>query len=167
VVLVDYDPSWPGQFAKEAGRIRAALGSRAIRIEHVGSTSVPGLVAKPILDILLVVANSADESAYVPELEAAGYRLRIREPEWYQHRLLKGPEIPLNLHVFSVGSPEVDRMLRLRDRLRSDRADRQLYARTKRELAARTWKYTQNYADAKTAIIEAILSRAGSLSSSP
>ena len=81
--LVEYDPGWPEQFAREAQRIRAALGPRAIRIEHVGSTSIPGLVAKPIIDIDLVVADSSDEPSYVPALEATGYVLRIREPDWH------------------------------------------------------------------------------------
>ncbi len=86
----EYDPAWPCLFEREAQRIRGALGERALMVEHVGSTSVPGLAAKPIIDILLVVADSADEASYVPDLEAVGYVLRIREPEWHQHRVFKG-----------------------------------------------------------------------------
>ena len=138
---------------------RAALGDRAIRIEHAGSTSVPGLVAKPILDIVLVVANSADEHSYVPALEARGYVLRNREPNWHQHRLFKGPGINIHLHVFSQGSVEVDRMVLLRDWLRAIASDRKLYADSKQALAGRTWKYVQNYADVKSGVIEAILAR--------
>ncbi len=160
IALIDYDPAWPAQFAREASRIRGALGERALRIEHIGSTSVPGLLGKPIIDVLLVVADSANEPSYLPDLEAAGYVLRIREPDWYQHRLFKGPDIPVNLHVFSFGSPEINRVLALRDRLRTDEADRQLYARTKQRLAAQKWTYTQNYADAKSEVIEGILARA-------
>lgn len=160
--VVDYDPAWPLRFEREAEKIRAALGSVALRIEHVGSTAVPGLAAKPIIDILLVVANSADEASYVHRLEQSGYRLRIREPEWHEHRMLKGPENDLNLHVFSLGCPEIDRMLAFRDRLRTSVSDRELYARSKRELAQQNWKYTQNYADAKTAVIEEILLRVSS-----
>jgi GrpB-like predicted nucleotidyltransferase (UPF0157 family) len=159
IALAEYNSEWPELFSREAGRVRSALGDRALRIEHVGSTSVPGLAAKPIIDILLVVADSADESSYVPALEAAGFVLRIREPEWHQHRMLKGRQVDLNLHVFSTGCKEIDRLLSLRDRLRSNRAERQLYEQTKRLLAGRTWKYTQNYADAKSEVIEAILSR--------
>ncbi len=166
VLLVEYDPKWPERFVREAERIRAALGERAIRVEHVGSTSVPGLLAKPIVDIVLVVASSADEPAYVPALEASGYVLRIREPNWHEHRLFKGPETDVNLHVFSSGSSEVERMVTFRDRLRSNPADRELYAETKRDLARRTWKYRQNYADAKSDIIDSILSR-GTPSSPP
>ncbi len=161
VTLVDYDPAWPLLFAREADRIRGVLGDRVLLLEHVGSTSVPGLLAKPILDMLLVVADSADEAAYVEPLEAAGYVLRIREPDWHEHRLLKGPDTDVNLHVYTAGSREIERNLLFRDRLRGNREDRDLYARTKRELAARTWKYTQNYADAKSEIIEEILLRAG------
>lgn len=162
VLIVDYNPEWPRQFAAEAAKIRAALGERALLLEHVGSTSVPRLAAKPILDILLVVAESADEPSYVPDLERAGYVLRIREPEWFQHRVLKGVEPAVNLHVFSPGCPEIERMLLMRDWLRAHDDDRALYEKTKRELAQRTWKYVQNYADAKTAVVEAILARARS-----
>ena len=129
-------------------------------LEHVGSTSVPGLSAKPIIDIVMAVADSSDEASYVKQLEERGYTLRIREPDWYEHRLLKPPEVPGNLHVFSAGCPEIEQMLLFRDWLRAHAEDRLLYEATKRELAARTWKYTQNYADAKSEVVQAILARA-------
>ncbi len=163
VQLAEYDPGWPGQYELEAARIRAALGDRVLRLEHVGSTSVPGLAAKPVIDILLVVADPAEEEAYVPALEQAGYRLVIREPDWYQHRLLNPREATgpgVNLHVHPPDSPEIARNLRFRDRLRADRADRELYERTKRQLAARDWTYMQQYADAKGEVVEAIMRRA-------
>jgi GrpB-like predicted nucleotidyltransferase (UPF0157 family) len=160
IVLAEYDRGWPQLFRREADRIRATLGERALQIEHVGSTSVPGLAAKPVIDILLVVADSADEQAYLVPLEAAGYGLRIREPDWHEHRVLKGPDTNINLHVFSRGSLEIERMLAFRDWLRSNEADRVLYERSKRELAERDWKYVQDYADAKTAVVEAIIARA-------
>jgi GrpB-like predicted nucleotidyltransferase (UPF0157 family) len=160
VVIVDYDPAWPDLFRREAERVRDALGPRALQIEHTGSTSVPGLPAKPIIDMLLAVMDSADENAYVPDLERDGYRLRIREPEWHEHRMLKGPATDSNLHVFSSGCPEIERILLFRDWLRRNTADRDLYARTKVAFAQREWKYAQNYADAKTQIIEEILERA-------
>src|SRR5881628_765423 len=115
ILIVDYDPHWLELFAREAERIRSVLGGGALQIEHGGSTSVPGLAAKPIIDLLLVVADSAEEDAYAPALEAAGYVLRIREPGWYEHRLFKGPDTDINLHVFSSGCPEIDRMLLFRD----------------------------------------------------
>jgi GrpB-like predicted nucleotidyltransferase (UPF0157 family) len=160
ITLVEYDPLWPEYFAREAWRIKNILGNRALRVEHVGSTSVPGLMAKPIIDMLLVVTDSANEPSYATALEAAGYRLTIREPDWHQHRLFKGPEININLHVFTEGSEEIHRTVLLRDWLRTNRADRELYARTKRELASKKWKYVQNYADAKGEVIEGILARA-------
>src|SRR5689334_20440494 len=111
ILLVDYDPQWPEVFRREEDRIRKALGPRALRIEHTGSTSVPGLAAKPVIDMLLVVAGSADEPAYVPALEAAGYVLRIREADWFEHRMFKGTAPEAHLHVFSAGCPEIDRVL--------------------------------------------------------
>lgn len=160
IMLVEYDPAWPEHFAREARRMSEALGPRAVRIEHIGSTSVPGLVAKPIIDILLVVADSADEPSYVPALEGAGYVLRIREPEWHQHRLFKGPDTNINMHVYTVGSVEIERYLIFRDWLRDHPAERDLYAHTKRDLAQREWRYVQNYADAKSEVVEEIIARA-------
>lgn len=158
--LVEYDPEWPRKYEQEAKRIRAALGQHALRMEHVGSTSVPGLSAKPIIDIVLVVAESGNEHQYAPALESAGYHLHLREPGWCQHRLFKGAEDGVNLHVFSQGCSEIERMLRFRDWLRASQDDRELYAQTKRALAGQEWKYTQNYADAKTRVVEEIMSRA-------
>lgn len=157
--IAEYDAQWPLRFEREARRIRGALAGRALQVEHVGSTSVPGLAAKPIIDIVLVVTDSADEAAYAPALEAAGYRIRIREPEWFQHRMLKDGAGDVNLHVFSTGCPEVDRMIAFRNWLRAHPADRELYERTKRALAESEWGCTQDYADAKTAVVREILAR--------
>jgi len=158
--LVEYDYRWPELFNREANRIRSVLGKKALQIEHVGSTSVPGLCAKPIIDIILVVENSADEVSYVPELEKVGYTLKIREPSWYEHRMFKGPDTDINLHVFSKGTPEVERMIRFRDWLRKNQEDRDKYADIKRSLAELNWKHVQDYADAKTSIVEEIMNRA-------
>ena len=158
--LAEYDPEWPGLFDREAARIRSILGDRVLRLEHVGSTSIPGLAAKPIIDIVLLVPDSADEAAYVSPLVAAGYLLRIREPGWYEHRVLNGPDTKVNLHVFSDGCPEIERMLAFRDRLRTHDDERQRYEDTKRELAAREWTYVQHYADAKGEVVEGIIARA-------
>jgi GrpB-like predicted nucleotidyltransferase (UPF0157 family) len=161
--IVDYDEVWPQLFQREADRIKSVLGRRALCVEHIGSTSVPGLAAKPTIDVLLVVANSADEGAYLSLLEDVGYKLLIREPEWHEHRMFKGPEADVNLHVFSSGCPEIGRVLAFRDRLRKNEADRELYMCAKRELAQKDWEQVQIYADAKTAVIEMILSRAHEL----
>ena len=163
ITFVEYDPAWPALFEREAARIRSILGDRVIRLEHTGSTSVPGLAAKPTVDITMTVANVLDEPAWVPDLEAAGYRLVIREhePEWYDHRVLKGPDTNINLHVFSDGCRELDRMVGFRDWLRTHDDDRALYEATKRDLIKRDWKFVQNYADAKGEVVEAIAARAG------
>ena len=160
IYLAPYDPAWPSLFSRLAKQIREALGDAILLLEHVGSTSVPGLSAKPIIDMVLAVADSSDESSYVKPLEEKGYTLRIREPDWYEHRLLKPPEVEGSLHVFSAGCEEIERMLLFRDWLRIHADDRLLYEETKRELAARTWKYTQNYADAKAKVVQEILARA-------
>lgn len=158
--LAEYDPEWPLLYEREAERIGAALGSRMLRIEHVGSTSVPGLAAKPLIDIALVVPDSADESSYVPPLEEAGYVLRVREPDWFEHRLFKGPDTNVNVHTFSEGCEEVERMVAFRDWLRTHDDERDLYLAAKRELAQREWKYVQNYADAKSTVVREIVARA-------
>jgi GrpB-like predicted nucleotidyltransferase (UPF0157 family) len=159
IYLAPYDPTWPDLYDSEERRIRAALGNLALQVEHVGSTSVPGLSAKPIIDIDLVVADTTDETAYVPALVNAGYVLRGREPDWHQHRLFRGTHPKVNLHVFTLGCREIPRMLEFRDLLRSNDGERDLYLRRKQELAAQTWKYVQNYADAKSDVVEDIIGR--------
>ena len=160
--LVPYDGKWPRRYARLAARIRTALSERALLIEHVGSTAVPGLAAKPVLDVVLAVTDSADEPSYGPQLVNAGFELRIREPAWFEHRLFRPADRSANLHVFSTGCEEVGRMVMFRDRLRGNDGDRDLYAATKRELAGRTWRYTQDYAQAKSEVVREILARAQS-----
>jgi GrpB-like predicted nucleotidyltransferase (UPF0157 family) len=155
--LADYDPDWPKKFETHAKVIDGALGDSALRVEHVGSTSVPGLAAKPIIDILVVVADSADESAYLPQLEAAGYVLRVREPDWNEHRMLRTPEQDVHVHVYTAGCPEVGRVLTFRDCLRRNSNDRRRYEQTKRELAAKDWLDMNAYAAAKSEVIESII----------
>jgi GrpB-like predicted nucleotidyltransferase (UPF0157 family) len=157
ITLSDPDPSWPLVFDAEAVKIRTALGNRARLLEHVGSTAVPGLAAKPVVDIVLTVDDITDEESYLPPLEAIGYRIHLREPDWHQHRLLKRDSPTVNLHVFPVDSPEVGRMVAFRDRLRSDPAARSRYQELKRDLSDREWDTVQAYADAKSPFIEGIL----------
>jgi GrpB-like predicted nucleotidyltransferase (UPF0157 family) len=157
--LAPPDPSWPQQYAVVASRIQESVGPVAVLVEHVGSTSVPGLAAKPIIDVLLLVPDPADEAAYVLPLEAAGFLLHLREPHWHQHRLLKARDPEVNLHVFGEGSEEAERMLLFRNRLRTDGAARGLYEETKRRLAVRDWARVQDYADAKSDVVEAIIAR--------
>ncbi len=160
VTLAEYDPEWPDLFDREAKRIRGVLGETALVVEHVGSTSIPGLCAKPIIDIMLIVPDSGDEPAYVPDLEAAGYKLTIREPDWEKHRCFKGPDTNINLHVYSPDNGQAERYRLFRERLIGHDDERKLYEAKKRELAARTWKYIQHYADAKTEVIDEIIERA-------
>lgn len=160
IELAEYDPLWPTLYEREAVRVREALGAAALRLEHVGSTSVLGLAAKPLIDMIVVVADSSEEAAYVPALETAGYVLTIREPDWYEHRLFKGPDTHVNLHTFADGCEEVERMVAFRDWLRAHDDDRELYESAKRELAAREWRHVQNYADAKSAVVAEISARA-------
>ena len=134
--LADYDPDWPRLFRREADRMRAVLGEAALRVEHVGSTSVPGLAAQPVIDIVLAVPDSADEPAYVPRLEAGGYVLQIREPDWYEHRLFKGPDTDINLHVFSRRRAGDRQDGAVPDWLRNDDRER-YYCCAKRDLAPR------------------------------
>jgi GrpB-like predicted nucleotidyltransferase (UPF0157 family) len=135
IAVVDPDPSWPAQFDELADRIRLAVGDQVLELEHVGSTSVAGLPAKPIIDIDLTVIDSSDEPAYVPELERVGFVLRIREPRWHEHRCLVAPSPRANLHVWSPDSPEAIRHRMFRDWLRDHRDDRVRYAAAKRASA--------------------------------
>jgi len=160
IKIFDYDPEWPNKFAKHAKTISEAVGSFLLRIEHIGSTSVPGLAAKPVIDILVVVPDSANESAYLPRLEAAGYVLRVREPYWNEHRMFRTPEKDVHVHVYSAGCPEIQRNLIFRNRLRSNAEDRKRYEQTKRELVAEDWPDMNTYARAKTEVIEIIIAAA-------
>ena len=156
VTLVEWDPAWPVRFERESARIREALGDVARRVEHIGSTAVPGLAAKPVVDILLTVADADAEAGFVPALEAAGYVLRVREP---RHRMLRTPDLGVHVHVYADDDVECDRYLRFRERLRSSPEDRAAYERLKRELAAHDWTDRNDYADAKGPLVEAIIAR--------
>ena len=134
IVIVAYSPSWPARFAAERQRITEALGPTARRIDHVGSTSVPGLDAKPIIDIDVSVQNPDDESAYLPALERAGYHLRVREPG---HRLVRTMNRDVHVHICGEGSDWERQHLLFRDWLRCNAADRHAYAALKRELVPR------------------------------
>jgi GrpB-like predicted nucleotidyltransferase (UPF0157 family) len=167
IVMADYDLAWPERFRQEEVRIVAALGEAALSVEHIGSTSVPGLAAKPIVDILLVVENSGEEASYLPALEEAGYVLRVREPDFHEHRMFRTAAKDVHVHVFSLGSPEIERYLLLRESLRQNEEERELYAQTKRALAKQDWPTMEHYAEAKTEVVEGIISRATAARSGP
>lgn len=136
IEVLEYDDRWPVDFERVAGRIAAALGDAVLELHHVGSTSVPGLAAKPIIDVDLVVADPADEAAYVPALESAGFVHVVREPWWHEHRLLKGDDPHTNLHVFGPDCPEVVRHQMFRRWLVDHPEELELYAAAKRAAAA-------------------------------
>ena len=160
IEISDYQPLWPEKFQAHAKIIAGVLNERALRIEHIGSTAVNGLAAKPIIDILLVVENSANEDSYLPQLQAASYELRVREPDFYEHRMLGTPAKDVHVHVYSPTSPEIERYLTFRDRLRENARERQFYEETKRRLATQSWTDMDAYASAKTGVIEAIIAAA-------
>ena len=156
-VISDYDPAWPVRFGELETRIRSALGAAALAIEHIGSTSVPHLAAKPIIDVLVVVADVDDESSYVAALEDAGFVLRVREAG---HRMFRTPDRDVHIHVYSSGDQAIRDYLDLRDWLRVDEADRTRYADVKRDLARRRWSDMNHYAEAKSDVIQQVLGRA-------
>jgi GrpB-like predicted nucleotidyltransferase (UPF0157 family) len=163
IEVTDPDPAWPRHYAELAGRIRKALDRRVLHLEHVGSTSVPGLAAKPIIDIDLTVADPGREQDYVPTLERVGFKLVIREPWWYGHRALVADEPRCNLHVFGPDSAELARHLIFRDWLRDNPDDRDRYAATKQQAAAEAnagGEHVMQYNARKQQIIREIYHRA-------
>ncbi|MCC3280458.1 GrpB family protein [Arthrobacter sp. zg-Y40] len=155
--LHDYDDGWPAVYLTHRHRIEAALAPARVGIEHMGSTSVPGLAAKPIIDIVVAVKDITAEEDYLDPLLAAGYQLRVREPG---HRLVRTPALDVHVHLYEQGDPAVEDYLLLRDHLRTDAEDRALYEATKRTLLNRRWDDMNDYADAKTDVISAIKARA-------
>ncbi|MBD8141265.1 GrpB family protein [Frigoribacterium sp. CFBP 13605] len=159
VSLHEYDERWPAAFAEHRRRIVEALAPSGIGVdvEHIGSTSVPGLAAKPIVDVVVAVPDITAEEDYLDPLLAAGYELRVREPG---HRLVRTPERSVHVHVYEQGADAIAGYLLLRDHLRTDAADRELYAGVKRALLDRRWDDMNDYADAKTEVVTAINARA-------
>ncbi|ROS77126.1 GrpB family protein [Cellulomonas sp. PhB143] len=157
--LQGYDGRWADAYLEHRGRILEALGASDAQIEHIGSTSVPGLAAKPIIDIVVAVDDITAEEDYLDALLSAGYELRVREPG---HRLVRTPVRDVHVHLYERGDPAVDEYLLLRDHLRSGPTDRALYESTKRALLSRRWDDMNDYADAKTEVITAVKARARS-----
>ena len=157
--LVPYDPGWPVVYGSVRDRILARLGDRVLSIHHAGSTAVPGLAAKPVIDVIITVRDPDDESAYATPLADDGFRVAVREPDWFGHRCLKADDPVVNLHVFPEPCTEVDRMLAFRDHLRTHDADRDLYRATKAALAEHRWETVQDYADAKSSVVTEIMAR--------
>ena len=158
IVVEDYDPAWTDRYAAVRAALEAALGDRIAGLEHVGSTSVPGLAAKPVIDVDLLLADP-DEPAYLPALERIGYRLVLREPWWHGHRMLVDAAEGVHLHVWPREAPEPIRHRLFRDWLREHPEDRDLYADTKRRLARDTVERPGDYSLAKNAVIDQIFER--------
>ncbi|MCW3014506.1 MAG: hypothetical protein JWO02_1598 [Solirubrobacterales bacterium] len=157
IEIVPYNPTWPATFAAHGARIAHALGTRALRVEHIGSTSVPGLAAKPIVDIQLSVEDLEPEERYLPQLRSSGYELRVREPG---HRLVRTPTRDIHVHICRADGEWERQHLLFRDWLQHSAEDRDLYAAAKRELARRDWPDMNAYAAAKSTVISEITARA-------
>ena len=163
LVLCEYDETWPDTCASIAQRVRDALGFRVLALEHVGSTAVPGLVAKPIIDLDVIVADPDCEDEYVPALQKAGFVLRIREPWWYRHRMLRLQDPSANLHVWGLDSPEPLRHRIFRDWLRLDASDRSVYVSAKRDAlrtASELGEDVNGYNERKSRTLREIYARA-------
>jgi GrpB-like predicted nucleotidyltransferase (UPF0157 family) len=159
ITIEDYDPAWAGRFAAVRAQLDEVLGGLIAGVEHVGSTSVPGLAATPIIDIDLLIEDTADESRYLPALEGAGYRLVLREPWWYGHRMLVSRAEDVHLHVWPRDAPEPVRHRLFRDWLRTHPGDRDRYAAAKRDLAEQTARNPGDYSLAKNEVIDDIYAR--------
>jgi GrpB-like predicted nucleotidyltransferase (UPF0157 family) len=157
IVIEEYDPAWTARFEQVHAALKHALGDKAHQIEHFGSTAVPGLGAKGIIDVLVTVDDADDEAAYGPPLEQHGFHIRVRQPG---HRMYRTPDLDVHVHILTVGSEGANVRLLFRDWLRHDEQDRRLYEETKRELARKDWDATNDYSEAKGAVVNDILARA-------
>ncbi len=161
--IVAYRPVWVTEFMQHEEKIRNALGSVALCIEHIGSTSVPELAAKPVIDMLVVVDDPSKEDLYLPAMIECGYELRVREPDFEEHRMFRTPERDVHIHIFPKGSGEIERYLLFRDFLRFDSETRIKYETLKRKLSTLNWADMNEYADAKTSFIEDVIKTAKSV----
>ncbi|MEU8330087.1 GrpB family protein [Micromonospora sp. NPDC048839] len=159
VVIEEYDPAWAQRFRAVRSSLTEALGGLVISLEHVGSTAVPQLAAKPVIDVDLVIEDTAEESGYLPALAQLGYRLVLREPWWHGHRMLLSSAEDVNLHVWPQGAPEPVRHRLFRDWLRAHPHDRERYAVAKRRLARDTAHRPRDYSLAKNEVIDEIYAR--------
>lgn len=159
IVLLPHDPAWAARARELIARLERALAGIAVRPAHVGSTAIPGLVAKPIVDLQAATAAvpGDEESRLTAALAPLGFELRVREREHLMYRTVAHD---VHLHVWETGSDHERRHLLFRDHLRADAADRERYAAVKRELAARVWDDMNDYAQAKGAVIAEITARA-------
>lgn len=161
--VVDYDPNWPAQYEALRARIAAAMGPAALSISHVGSTCVPGLAAKPVIDIDIIVADIRDESTYVPALEKAGFQFLLREPDWYEHRLFVSYNPSANIHIWTPTSGQITRHSAFTAWLKAHPEDLEKYAQAKRDACKEAQEHGETvnqYADRKNAVLKEVMTRA-------
>ena len=169
VRIVDHDPAWPARAAAELRRIAGALGAVAVRLEHVGSTAVPGLAAKPIVDLQVSVDALEPRERYVAPLERLGY-LFVPAPESPDYHFFgRPPERPraFHVHVCEAGSEQELRHVAVRDFLRAHPAEAERYAAVKREVAARHLEDRLAYIEGKDEYVAALERRATSWARGP
>jgi GrpB-like predicted nucleotidyltransferase (UPF0157 family) len=157
--VVAANPAWPVEFETIRMLLHTTLAQRALRISHVGSTAVPGLPAKPIIDVDLTVADSTDENDYLPALEPAGFRLIAREPGWEEHRFLTFARPNANVHVFSPGATEPERHLLFRDWLAEHGSERRAYGSLMLALAGAGVDASGDYNGNKAAFVYDVYER--------
>lgn len=150
-----YDPAWRTLFSTLKNDIDIALSGKVLALEHVGSTAVPGLPAKPVIDIDVIVDDPENEDAYIPALSSLGYVLTVRERSWYQHRMLRLDLPRVNLHVFGPNCPEHIRHILFRDWLCAHPQDQNLYAEAKMQ-AKEGADTVQTYNMKKQAVVKQI-----------
>ncbi len=163
IEIVPYRSDWPLQFKSHAQRIKNALLGTALIIEHIGSTSVEGLAAKPIIDIVVGVSDASDEDRYLPHMQSIGYQLRVREPAFAEHRMFRNAQRDVHIHFYAADADEIDRYLLFRNVLRADPKWRDKYAALKHDLSKRDWEDMNEYANAKTAFINGLIPMKGGL----
>ena len=157
IKIVPYDKNWPLRYKTEKKKIEKAIASQEHHIEHVGSTSIEGLPAKPIIDIQVSIQDPNDESSFVPALEEQGYILRVREEG---HRMMRTSKLDVHIHICQIGSDWERRHLLFRDWLRHNETDRKAYGDLKEKLSKQSWETMNHYADAKGDLIQEITKRA-------
>ena len=164
IIVGPYDPTWPAKFAEARDFVAGCFDAPPLLIEHIGSTAVPGLLAKPVIDVIVLVDDLQEGLAAVPALEAGGYSYWRDNPDQTKLYLVKGlPPAPHRTHHLHVHAnrTEVDRYLAFRDALRRDTALRDQYAALKHQLAERFRNDRDAYSNAKTGFIDDVVSRYG------
>lgn len=163
IFIVPYNPEWPEEFRKEAARVTAAAGSNVITAHHIGSTAIPGIYAKPVLDLLLVVQSVDALDVRQPEMEALGYEARgeygIPGRRFFRRDNAAGDRTH-HIHAFEAGSPQIARHLAFRNYMIAHPETAQEYSDLKRELAAKYPNDIEAYMDGKDIFIQEIDRRA-------